>query len=248
MYLLYLDESGDPNGWQSQKHFVLGGVAVHEGQVYRLTNELDGIQNRYFPGVSYRLAFHVTDIRRGKGHFQDFAPNYREQILSDLYDIIQNVRFPNLVAFATAIHLSAVSSSQQVRHSTLEDVCQRFNTFLSRQYKTGYPTKGMLIIDRTREEEYRTFIDEFQRTGTKDLRFLGNIIDIPYFARCHETRLLQLADLIAHAVFRYYERAETKHFDTILPRFDRRSPSHPPDGLKHITREPCSCCACSWRG
>ena len=32
MYVVYLDESGDPNGWNNnQNHFILGGMAVHEG-------------------------------------------------------------------------------------------------------------------------------------------------------------------------------------------------------------------------
>jgi len=30
MYLFYIDESGNPNGWDTQDNFILGGVAVHE--------------------------------------------------------------------------------------------------------------------------------------------------------------------------------------------------------------------------
>ncbi len=37
IYLLYVDESGDLNSFGTQKHFVLGAVAIHEGQVYNLT-------------------------------------------------------------------------------------------------------------------------------------------------------------------------------------------------------------------
>jgi len=79
MYLLYLDESGDPNGWQIQKHFVLGGVAIHEGQIYTLNQKLDAIQKQYFPGISFPISFHATEIMRGKAHFKDFAPNIREK-------------------------------------------------------------------------------------------------------------------------------------------------------------------------
>lgn len=34
MYLLYLDESGSPSAGNADDHLVLGGLAVHEGQVY----------------------------------------------------------------------------------------------------------------------------------------------------------------------------------------------------------------------
>ena len=38
MYLLYLDESGDPNSWQQYDTFVLAGVAVFEGAINQLVN------------------------------------------------------------------------------------------------------------------------------------------------------------------------------------------------------------------
>lgn len=241
-----MDESGEASSWQQQRHFVLGGVAVHEGQVFRLTREIDNIQNRYFPSISYPIAFHATEIRRGKGQFKDFGPTAREQILNNVYDVIHNSRFPYLVAFATAMHISAVQNPMQVRRDTLEDVSQRFNTFLMRQFKAGHPSKGLLIIDAYHEGEYRALIRDFRESGTRH-GYLGNIVDIPYFARCHETRMLQVADHCAYAVFRYFEHNDTSYVDKILPRFDRRYKDSPPDGLKHITRDPCSCYACSWR-
>jgi hypothetical protein len=246
VYLLYLDESGDPNGWQSQSHCVLGGVAVFEGQIYTLSSELEHIQDKYFPDILFPIAFHATEIRRGKGQFKDFTPEIRDKILEDVYGVISNTRFPNLIAFATAIHMSAVQNAEQVRRDLLQDVCQRFNTFLIRQHKAQRTTKGLLIIDRNRAEQYRQLIFDFKQSGTK-YGYIDHIVDIPYFARCHETRMLQLADFCANAVFRYYERNDDKHLKQILPRFDKRHKDHPPDGLKHITKDKCECLACQWR-
>jgi hypothetical protein len=115
-----------------------------------------------------------------------------------------------------------------------------------RQHKIGRTTKGLLIIDQTREREYRELVSDFKRHGIKS-GYLDNVVDIPYFARCHETRMLQLADFCTSAVFQYYERGENEHLSAILPRFDRRQKDYPPDGLKHITKNACNCPACSWR-
>ena len=84
---------------------MLGGVAVHEGQIWRLSAELDAIQSKYFPQIAFPIAFHASEIRRCKGHFEDFAPHIRKQMLKDVYDAIKASTFPNLVAFATAIHI-----------------------------------------------------------------------------------------------------------------------------------------------
>ncbi|MEM2904801.1 MAG: DUF3800 domain-containing protein [Candidatus Bathyarchaeia archaeon] len=247
LYLLYLDESGDPTGWQDQKHFVLGAVAVHEGQVWRIAKMLDDVQARYFPDVSIPIAFHAAEIRLGRRIFDDLAPNKREQLLDDLYQVLYASQFPNLVAFATAIHVTCVKSADQALHDTFQDVCQRFNTFLVRLFKSGRPSKGLLIIDEAHEGRYRELIAQFRREGT-DYGYIDNIVDIPYFTRLRDTRMMQLADLRAYATFRYYEYNDRVYFDKVLPRFDRRLPDHPPDGLKHITmRRDCECEACVWR-
>jgi len=246
MYLLYLDESGEPNGWTSQRHFVLGGVAIHEGQVHRLTEEVDDVQARFFPGVQVTIPFHATEIRNGRGVFREWLPARRMQLLESMFQCISGAAFPNLIAFATAINVTAAKTPDQVLHDTFQDVCQRFNTFLLRQFRQGFPTKGLLIIDRAHQDHYLRLIAQFRKWGT-DYGYLDNIVDIPYFAGRHDTRMMQLADFCAYAVFDYYENGNRVNFDKISPRFDRRAPEHPADGLKHITREQCSCEACSWR-
>lgn len=120
------------------------------------------------------------------------------------------------------------------------------NTFLLRQHKAGRTSKGLLIIDQAHQERYRELLREFQISGTKH-GYLGNVIDIPYFAGAQDTRMLQLADHCAYATFRYYEYDDLSHFTKVLPRFDKRGFGLPPDGLKHITRLPCNYAACAWR-
>ncbi len=247
MYLFYIDESGDPQAWESQKHFVLGAVAVHEGQVFRLSKQLDDIQRRFFPDRQLPIGFHANEIRTGHSVFRDLHPNIREKLMFEIYQCITNARFPTLIAFTTAMHVSAARSPDQVLHDTFQDICQRFNILLTRQFNVGQPNKGLLIIDQAHQQRYRELIATFRVEGTDYQGPLGNIVDIPYFARRHDTRMIQLADFCAYAVFRYYDQTDSTYFDNVLPKFDRRKVDHPPDGLKHITHIPCDCVACSWR-
>jgi hypothetical protein len=245
MHILYLDESGSPNSWNIQKNFVLGGVAIHEGQIYALNRALNAIQEKYFPGITVPIEFHVSPIRKGTPpHFNQFSEDVREQIINDVYDVIQKASFPGFIAFATSIDISAVKDPTQVSEACFEDVCQHFNLFLHHQYKKGIPTKGLLIIDRGREKQYLQHFTEFKK-ATEVEKFLGNIIDIPYFAACSETRMLQIADFISNAVFRYYESGITKEMDKVLPRFYTGPKYQPISGLGHITNQKgCQCHAC----
>lgn len=239
-----MDESGDPNGWKNQSHFVLGAVAVHEGQIPKLTKQMDEIQHRYFPSISIPIPLHATDIHEAKGRFDHLPSEKREQLLLDICGLIGKQKFPNFVSFATAVHISALSSEREALEKAVEDLTSRFNIFMKRLYSKDLPGKGLLIIDQAHQERYRELIAEYQK-GSRYGR-LGNIVDIPYFAGAHDTRLLQLADACAYSVFRNYERHDNKYFDKIFPSFDKVTPRGGPDGLKHFINEDCSCVACRW--
>src|ERR1700691_3885559 len=59
MHLLYVDESGNPDG-KEDKHFVLGGIAVFEREIYWINEEVNAIAERHFPGAD--IEFHAQAI------------------------------------------------------------------------------------------------------------------------------------------------------------------------------------------
>jgi hypothetical protein len=245
MYLLYLDESGAPNSWRVQNHFVLGGIAVHEGQTHILQQRLDAIQKQHFPDIHVPLPFHATDIREGIDRYRLKQKTEREEILTEVYRVITSMDVPNVIVFAVALSVDSAHNREQVLHDSFEEICSEFNNYLIWQARTGTPSKGLLIMDeRERVREYRGLLDNLMQSGTK-YGYLGNIADIPYFARSPETRMLQLADFVANAVFRYYENRENKYLDMIMPCIARKPTDHRIYGLRHITiNRKCRCCAC----
>jgi len=227
---------------------VIGGVAVHEGQVYGVGNQIGRLQKKYFPGIEIPIPFHATEIRRGKGQFKEFSPNKRDKILQDVCAVIGSALFPNMIVFATAMDITAAKNPAQSRRDVFEDVCEKFNGFLTHQHRIGHTNKGLLLIDENRAGEYRELVNDFKQ-GTKH-GYLGNVIDIPYFARCHQTRMLQLADFVANVIFRYYERGDRANLDIILPCFYRGAKGKKISaGFGHIINDfkRCGCLVCSER-
>lgn len=74
MYILYLDESGNPED-PADRFFVLGGAAIFERQTYYVSQALDRIQTQHFPGQP-PVEFHASKIRSGDG-FGEESPNKR---------------------------------------------------------------------------------------------------------------------------------------------------------------------------
>jgi hypothetical protein len=243
MYLLYLDESGDPANWQEQQHFVIAGIAVYEFQIETLGKRLRAIQQKYLPDLSFPIVFHATDIRSGKGIFRNLQPDVREQLLISLYQAICDIRFPNLAIFGSVMDAGATIDAHQDRSSAFEEVISGFNSFLVIGHRLQHTNKGLVIIDKNREEQYKELLDNFQQQGTK-YGYLANIVDIPYFARCRDTPMLQFADLCSYAIFRHYEKKDDKYLKLISPRIYRNIDGRM-FGLKHITNiKPCGCLSC----
>jgi len=234
MYLFYLDESGDPDGWNDRDNFILAGVAVHEGQVRKLSQAFDCVQRRFFPDIEVPVEFHAYDIHRGKRRFRSQPSETRDALLAEGYNVIARAGFPNLIVFVTAIHVTAATNAFQVLRDCLGDICQRFNAFLARQHNAGHPDKGLLIMDASgRDLRIREIMAEFERAGTPH-GYLENIVDVPYFGDSHHTRMLQTADLVAFAAHRYFNHGDDRYLNWILDRVDRPSPIAGRVGLKHI--------------
>jgi hypothetical protein len=247
LYFFYIDESGSPNGWQTQNHFVLGGVAIHEGQVLGLANKLDEIQTAYFGELNIPIEFHAGDMKTGNKRWHSIPEKDREKMMADVYDVMANAPFPTLVSFGTALHISKAENSETDNLKiAFQDVCLKFNHFLVKMHKSGNTNKGLLIIDDAHKKQFQDLIYTFRREGVKGVP-IYNIVDIPYFSASQDTRMLQLADFCVYAIYRYYEKDDSSYLDKIMPRFDRRDKLHV-DGLRHVTKTlACACYACSSR-
>ncbi|MDG6221678.1 MAG: DUF3800 domain-containing protein [Candidatus Bathyarchaeota archaeon] len=249
MYLLYLDESGDPSSWAEHNHFVIAGIGVYEFEIENLRKKLVEIQRKYFPEIKIPMIFHATEIHSGKKRYRNFPKEKRMALLKELYEIIQNEKFPKIAIFGAVLGIESAKNAYEDRSSTFEEVISGFNTFLVEGYRTqrskrtGYGNKGLIIIDKNREEQYKQLLDTFQEEGTR-YGYLANIVDIPYFARCKDTTMLQLADLCSYAIFRFFERNDDTYLKMIEPRIYRTN-SGRMFGLKHITNGDCNCLSCA---
>lgn len=244
VYLSYLDESGNPEDWTQNRHFVLAGAAVFEGEISGLTEALDGIQKAFVPGVSDPIELHAHHISKGKGRWRQESEELRKDLLRSVYETIAHRRFPGVVLFGAAVHESSPQpGGKDGLHIAFEEVCGRFNQFLVRMARGPRPEKGLLIVDDSgRQKRYRQLSDSFRREGVR-LGYLGNVVDIPYFTHAQHTRLIQVADFVAYAVYEYYEHQDSTFLDVILERFDwpERATRGRPVGLCHVTRASTRC-------
>lgn len=128
-----------------------------------------------------------------------------------------------------------------------EDLCSRFDMYLNRLKGTGDRQRGILILDETTHETtLQRMAREFRTLGTR-WGVVRNLAETPLFVDSQASRLVQLADNVAYAVFRRYNSCDAQYFDIIAPKFD--SFEGVVHGLSHKqqTDPTCMCVACATR-
>lgn len=240
MYLLYLDDSGSPDN-KNEQYFVLGGVAVPENSVRWLSHEIEKVALEFSPsGDSRDVEFHATDIFGGRNAPWDKIKEKpdRAKILQKVLRVLDR-SYESVVVFACAIHKES-SSGMNPLHLAYEQLSSRFDMFLARK-----KDRGLIVLDKSSHEiNIQDKAKSIRRDGNQWGKYDSSIIEVPMFVDSKSSRIIQLADHIAYAVFRRYNSDDLNYFKCIEGRFDQRDGKI--FGLMHYqTNNPrCTCPAC----
>ena len=195
------------------------------------------------------VEFHASEVFSGRSFpwKQYKARDKRIEIIKKTLGILQNAH-RETVAFACAVHKRSYEGSDPFMLA-FEDLVSRFDMFLNRIFhdKSKGQHKGMIIFD---QNDYQEKLQKqallFRRQGTQ-WGHLKDIIEVPFFVDSKASRLIQMADHVAYAVFRYYNASDMTYFNQIDNKFDAQ------DGVIHglahkQTQKPnCMCPACITR-
>jgi hypothetical protein len=245
MHLLYLDDAGSaPN--PNEEYLVLGGVSIFEAQAHWFTQQLDSLAATIDPANPHNVEFHASEIFSRRSHpWRGMSREEAQGIIKGVLGILRNSR-ESAKAFACAIHKPSFPGADPVELG-FEDLCSRFDLYLSRLRGEGDRQRGMLILD---ESAHATTLQgmarQFRLLGTQ-WGVVRNLAEVPLFVDSRASRVVQLADHVAYAVFRRYNAGDTQYFDLIASKFDAA------DGIIHglahkQTIDPqCMCPACMSR-
>jgi hypothetical protein len=197
-------------------------------------------------GLPEDIELHGSYMYSGRGLWRAIKDkSAREVMIAQALARLKNQSSVSL--FAVAVDRQAASPQPPVELA-FEQICNRFNLFLNRvNDREGNTQRGLIVMDETRHEEpLQALARHFRLNGARWGKF-RNLAEVPLFVNSKASRLVQLADLVAHATFRKYEYSDGRLFDPILPQFDAQGGVI--HGLYHHrdVRVPCYCPACMSR-
>lgn len=220
MHLLYLDESGSVSD-PSQKYFLLAGVAVFERAAHWVEQKLNDVAAQFNADNPYAIELHGSPMRSGREGWKSWPLPKRLQAIHDaLHSGVSTFHPKSVRLFGAVIRKDTLAGEDPVEHA-FEHLASRFDRYLQRIYsKHNDAQRGIILFDKSStEHRIQTLALEFKYSGHTWGK-TRNYAEVPVFLDSRASRLIQLADLVAFALFRAYEHQDAVFLQAIQHCFD----------------------------
>ena len=168
----------------------------------------------------------------------------RQGLVSALGNLVAS--WQNARLFAECIdktYFDPTKNNRSIGEQAFEQLVSRFEQFLVKTGGTGKTSYGLLVHDNneTVAKKHTDLMRQFHLNGTLWTQ-IKQIIDTPLFVNSSLTSMVQIADLCAYALRRYFENEETDLLSKVLVRADRIGKTLV--GVRHFAEPKCPCVVC----
>lgn len=218
-------------------------MGIHEDDAARLQNDLDQLVIKHLGRVPLNLEdyeLHASDIRNAKKPIPTMAKAQRVSIwaheersvrldlLNEAYSLVASFRPTStrlpITFFGVVVDSDFHSSWSPMDREQFayEVLLNKFDVMLKKSQSGRQANKGLVIHDRrvVAERDIQSWTSGW-RVAAGKVGQLRNLADVPLFADSRASRLLQVADLLAYALYRRYnpDRIDDRYFKIIWPQF-----------------------------
>lgn len=249
MYLMYVDESGDPGVVNSPtRHFALSGLVVHESDWRDVLDRTIALRRQLRAKYSIKLReeVHAAEFVHRGGPVAHIPKWQRLMILRDC------LRFQSQLTGRVSILNVVVDKTHRSSPTDVFEwawmLCiQRFeNTISHGNFPGGHREKGLIIVDRTDQGRLRKLLRKMRRynpvpsmhsTSSRSLA-LQSIVEDAVHRDSHHSLFIQLADVNAYFLRQKVKpcsfvkkRGARNYFDTLDPVLCKQASRTDPQGI-----------------
>ncbi len=187
MYLLYVDESGDPGTKEgASQHYILAALMVHhkEWELYltRLKQFRKKLQLLY--GLGLHTEIHATDLIRIKKQETYKAINKKQRIhiLASYANCLTDI-FPAGSLITIHLDKSTFCSYQDINKAAWQKLLLSYHHYLEQRQESGMviadegneTTLKYLLRNYRREQSLQTIIEDFSHRSSKSSYFIQTV-------------------------------------------------------------------------
>lgn len=170
--------------------------------------------------------------------------NERKALVVEVADLVASWDQARLFAECIdKVHFDPAKSARTIGEQAFEQVVSRYERFLVNRKSASGESYGLLVHDNneTVAKKHTALMRQFHSNGTLWTK-IKHIIDTPLFVNSSLTRMVQISDLCAYSLRRYFENGETDLFRRIFVRADKARLTVV--GVRHFAEMACKCEVC----
>lgn len=220
MYLMYVDESGDPGMKNSpSRYFILTGLVVHELNQQACFEQLIDFRRRMRDafGLKLRQEIHAYDfVSRHPGELSTIKKNDRLSIIRFLARELSSMRDLNIIN--VVVDKSVRPESYDPFEHAWTVLIQRFENTISYRNFSGARNaddRGLIVADKGEDLKLTKLLRKMRRynpipnrsavgSGYRNL-VISKIIEDPIFRDSRDSYFIQVCDLAAFLMKQFIE-------------------------------------------
>jgi len=232
MHILFLDESGTPPGPTKcrDKYFVIGGLAI-PGVWRRVHDALHGMKVRRRLVGEVKWRYFAASNTDNANPMREMTQAQRNEIRTEMYQIICSVKAIKTMAcvacIESAYEMPSVTCSDDLYHYTYKPLSERFQYHLQDLSRAvGRTETGIIVADHRGAKADAHFRHAHERLVRPDTEFTANyqnLVESLFFQPSDISVGVQLADLVAGAVWRKFEKGDDFCYRQLEPSLRRSS-------------------------
>ena len=234
MQMFFLDESGTPPSPTKlrEKYFVVGGLVIPDGVWGKVRDSLLGMKLRKGVVGELKWRYFAPANNDAANPMLGMDQKGRNEIRVEMYQIIcgsKAIKAIACVACMEACYQKAhVNNCDDLYHYTYKPVSERFQYHLQDITRTvGRQEMGMIVADHRGAQpdaRFRLAPEHLLRPRSALTSDYKNFVESLFFLPSDTSVGIQLADMVAGAVWRKYEKNDDYWYQRLEPAL-RKSPA-----------------------
>lgn len=240
VHIFFIDESGTapgPHARHADKYFVIGGVVIPESVWHRIRDAVMGMKIRRGLRGELKWRYFAPSNTDPENPLLGKQQAEKDEVRQELYEIICSVKSIKSIAcvarIAAAYAMPSCGDRNDLYHFTYKPLSERFQYYLQDLSRTvGRLECGIVVADHRGAKEDARFRGAHERLinvrGIWTSQY-ENMVESLFFQPSNLSIGVQLADMVAGAVWRKYEKGDDKWYQILEPSV-RKAPDGTVDG------------------
>ncbi|WP_082064526.1 DUF3800 domain-containing protein [Brevundimonas sp. KM4] len=223
----FVDESGTAPRPQdtNSRYFVIGGIIIPETSWARMRDGLMGIKIRRQIRGEIKWRYFAPQNDDARNPMRGMAMDDRNSIREEIYKLMASeVAVRTIACVASregAYAIESVKTQADLYHGTFKPVTERFQYHLNDVGKiSGRKEWGIVVGDHrgaNDDKRLRSYHEQLLHSNSGTTSNYKNLIEGLFLHPSNLSIGIQLADMVAGAIWRKFERNDDQYYEMLKP-------------------------------